>query len=221
MRLSIVLSTYNGEVYITEQLDSILNQTRKADEVLIFDDCSTDNTPQIIEQFISEHNLTTWKFAVNHENKGWKRNFMEGIWSTTGDLVFPCDQDDIWKPQKLEQMEKIMAENSQIMVLTSNYESFYDSGKRVCGPEKDDGKLIKQPLSNKVFNIRYPGCTYCIRRKFVEVSKKHWQAIFHMMHCFGEWECSRIRYIHIMKILFSGENIAIAHLQLKVQNPKR
>lgn len=178
MKLSIVLSTYNGGAYITEQLDSILNQTRKADEVLIFDDCSTDNTPQIIEQFISEHNLTTWKFAVNHENKGWKRNFMEGIWSTSGDLVFPCDQDDIWMPQKLEQMEKIMAENPQIMVLTSNYESFYDSGKRVCGPEKDDGKLIKQPLSNKVFNIRYPGCTYCIRREFVEISKKHWQVDF-------------------------------------------
>ena len=103
---------------------------------------------------------------------------MEGIWSTLGDLVFPCDQDDIWMPQKLEQMEKIMAENTQIMVLTSNYESFYDSGKRVCGPEKDDGKLIKQPLSNKVFNIRYPGCTYCIRREFVEISKKHWQVDF-------------------------------------------
>ena len=52
MKLSIVLSTYNGGAYITEQLDSILNQTRKADEVLIFDDCSTDNTPQIIKQFI-------------------------------------------------------------------------------------------------------------------------------------------------------------------------
>ena len=178
MKLSIVLSTYNGGAYITEQLDSILNQTRKADEVLIFDDCSTDNTQQIIEQFISEHNLTTWKFAVNHENKGWKRNFMEGIWSTLGDLVFPCDQDDIWMPQKLEQMEKIMIKNPKIMVLTSNYESFYDSGKRVCGPEKDDGKLIKQSLSNKVFNIRYPGCTYCIRREFVEISKKHWQVDF-------------------------------------------
>lgn len=47
MRLSIVLSTYNGKAYIIEQLDSILNQTRKADEVLIFDDGSTDNTPQI------------------------------------------------------------------------------------------------------------------------------------------------------------------------------
>ena len=115
MKLSIVLSTYNGEAYITEQLDSILNQTRKADEVLIFDDCSTDNTPQIIKQFISGHNLTTWKFAVNHENKGWKRNFMEGIWSTSGDLVFPCDQDDIWMPQKLE---RIM---NPFMILENGY----------------------------------------------------------------------------------------------------
>ena len=86
MKLSIVLSTYNGEAYITEQLDSILNQTRKADEVLIFDDCSTDNTPQIIEQFISGHNLTTWKFAVNHENKGWKRN----LWKDLEYIGRPC-----------------------------------------------------------------------------------------------------------------------------------
>ncbi|MGN1277743.1 MAG: glycosyltransferase [Floccifex sp.] len=178
MKLSIVISTYNGEKHITEQLCSILNQKREADEVLIFDDCSTDKTPQIVEQFIAEHKLNHWKFAVNNENKGWKRNFMEGIWSASGDLVFPCDQDDIWMPQKLERMEKIMEENPRIMVLTSNYESFYDSGKRVSGPEKEDGKLIKQALSNKVFNIRYPGCTYCIRRTFVNISKKHWQEDF-------------------------------------------
>ena len=178
LRTSVVISTYNGMAYIKDQLNSIKNQSERPDEVLIFDDCSTDNTPQIIEQFISEYDLTTWKFVVNHENKGWKRNFMEGIWRAEGELVFPCDQDDIWKPQKLECMEKIMTENPQIMVLTSNYEAFYDSGKRVCGPEKNDGKLIKQPLSNKVFNIRYPGCTYCIRREFVEISKKYWQADF-------------------------------------------
>ena len=45
--ISLAVATYNGERYIIEQLDSILNQTRKADEVLIFDDGSTDNTPQI------------------------------------------------------------------------------------------------------------------------------------------------------------------------------
>lgn len=178
MKISIVLSTYNGEAYIIEQLNSIMNQSRKADEVLIFDDCSTDKTPQVIEQFITEHKLNHWKFAVNSENKGWKRNFMEGIWSASGDFVFPCDQDDIWMPEKLEIMEKVMEENPQIMVLTSNYEAFYNSGKRVCGPEKDDRGLIKQPLSNKVFNIRYPGCTYCIRRTFVEVSRKYWQEDF-------------------------------------------
>lgn len=178
MKISVVLSTYNGELYIIEQLNSIMYQNKKADEVLIFDDCSTDETVHIIEKYIEKNNLSQWKLFVNDKNKGWKRNFMEGIWNASGDLIFPCDQDDIWKPQKLECMVKIMEENPQIMVLTSNYEAFYDSGKRVCGPERDDGELIKQPLSNNVFNIRYPGCTYCIRQTFVEISKKYWQEDF-------------------------------------------
>lgn len=178
MKLSIILSTYNGEKYIYEQLCSILNQTRVADEVLIFDDCSMDNTPQIIEQFIEKHNLDHWKFIINKKNKGWKRNFMEGIWQASGDLVFPCDQDDVWLPEKLEVMEKIMEDNSKIMVLTSNYDAFYDSGKVFSGPGKQDGRLFKQTLSNKIFSIRYPGCTYCIRRDFIELSKKHWQEDF-------------------------------------------
>lgn len=103
---------------------------------------------------------------------------MEGIWCASGDLIFPCDQDDIWMLDKLEIMEKIMEDNPQIMVLTSNHEAFYDSGKTINGPEKQDGKLVKQPLSSKVFSVRYPACTYCIRRDFVEISKKYWQEDF-------------------------------------------
>ena len=175
MKLSIVLSAYNGEKYIYKQLESLMNQTRKADEVLIFDDCSTDNTLELVKGFIANHNLRHWKFVENKKNKGWKRNFMEGIWCASGDLIFPCDQDDIWMLDKLEIMEKIMEDNPQIMVLTSNHEAFYDSGKTINGPEKQDGKLVKQPLSSKVFSVRYPGCTYCIRRDFVEISKKYWQ----------------------------------------------
>ena len=90
MKLSIVMTTYNGIRYIEEQLESIVNQERKADEVLIFDDGSNDGTPEFIEKYIIKNNLNnTWKVIVNEENKGWRRNFVEGIWSSTGDLVFP------------------------------------------------------------------------------------------------------------------------------------
>ena len=69
-----------------------------------------------------------WKIIVNKENKGWRRNFVEGIWSSTGDIVFPCDQDDIWHEDKLETMEKIMINNPQIKVLTTNVSNLYDNG---------------------------------------------------------------------------------------------
>jgi glycosyltransferase involved in cell wall biosynthesis len=68
MRISIVLSTYNGGAYITEQLDSILNQTRKADEVLIFDDCSTDKTCELISSFIEKNSLSNWRLTKNKTN---------------------------------------------------------------------------------------------------------------------------------------------------------
>ena len=178
MKTSVVLSTYNGEQYIIEQLESIKNQTRIPDEVLIYDDCSTDQTVELVRNFIDKNRLDAWKLEVNQHNKGWKKNFMNGIWSASGDLVFPCDQDDIWMPHKIATMEKIIEDNSSIMVLTSGYEAFYDSGKTVNGPIKPNGKLEKQQFSEKIFSIRYPGCTYCIRKSFVEISKKHWQFDF-------------------------------------------
>lgn len=179
MKISVVVSTYNGEKYIDELMNSLLNQTRKADEILFFDDQSFDKTVDLITKFINNHELTmSWKVIVNNHNKGWKQNFMEGIWKSTGDIVFPCDQDDIWMDTKLEEMEKIMLKYPAINVLTSNYEAFYDSEKIVVGPEKNNGKLIRRQAVQNIFDTKYPGCTYCIRREFVELSKSYWEIDF-------------------------------------------
>ena len=178
MYLSVVISTYNGSKYILEQLDSIRNQTRRADEVMIIDDCSTDDTVEKINNFLKKYNLNNWKIVKNVENKGWKRNFMEGIWRSNGDLIFPCDQDDIWMPDKLQLMEAIMVEHPEINVLTSNYEAFYDSGKTIIGPSKRKHELFKQDMVQNIFNTPYPGCTYCVRRQIAELSKKYWQEDF-------------------------------------------
>lgn len=103
---------------------------------------------------------------------------MEGIWRSNGDLIFPCDQDDIWMPDKLQLMEAIMVEHPEINVLTSNYEAFYDSGKTIIGPSKRKHELFKQDMVQNIFNTPYPGCTYCVRRQIAELSKKYWQEDF-------------------------------------------
>ena len=115
MKISIVMATYNGEKYIQEQIDSIFAKTRQADEVLFFDDGSTDKTPQIVKSFIEKHNLKdTWKFEKNRENKGYILNFLDGADKATGDVIFYADQDDIWDYRKLELMEQGFLEHSDM-----------------------------------------------------------------------------------------------------------
>lgn len=187
MRISIVLSTYNGEAYITEQLDSILNQTRKADEVLIFDDCSTDKTRELISSFIEKNSLSNWWLTNNKTNLGWKKNFKRAMNTATGDLVFPCDQDDIWMPEKLEIMEKLMLENHDINVLTCGYVAFYEDGRKAYHPKDNSGQLIQHKMRQDVFTTEYPGCTYAIRKSFIDKCTAYWEDDF--PHDAVFWRC--------------------------------
>ena len=84
MKISVVVSVFNGEKYISEQLDSLRQQTRRPDEVLLFDDGSSDKTPQIVADYITKYSLANWKYTRNPENKGWRRNFMDGMWAEIG-----------------------------------------------------------------------------------------------------------------------------------------
>ena len=103
MNISVVMTTYNGQEFIIEQLDSIKRQTRTPDEVLIFDDRSSDDTVNTVQNYIGENGLKNWTIKTNTVNKGYSRNFYEGVSQATGDIVFCCDQDDIWDKKKLRQ----------------------------------------------------------------------------------------------------------------------
>lgn len=175
LSVSVVISSYNGEKYIIEQLDSIRKQTQRVDEVIIADDCSTDNTVSLVNNFIEKYDLSNWKIIVNNENKGWRRNFMEAMWSSNGDLVFPCDQDDIWRNDKVERMSDIMIKNPKISVLTSNYCEFFENGKTRIGPWKNDKEVSPVKLNLNYMLVKSPGCTYCVRRQLLELSKKYWE----------------------------------------------
>lgn len=178
MKISVVLSAYNGAEYITEQLDSIRNQSRPADEVLIFDDVSTDNTVEIVREYIKKYNLSSWWLYENKENYGWKKNFMFGMNMSSGDLIFSADQDDIWMPEKFEIMHRIMSENSDINVLASALEEFFDDGHTNVMKEKKDTELVKLSFNKKIFDIKYPGCTYCIRGEFFKECMPLWRETF-------------------------------------------
>lgn len=122
MKISVVLACHNGSKYIVEQLSSILGGTRLPDEVIICDDMSSDNTVELCRNFINENGLTSWKVFENKKNLGFCLNFFRAMEKATGDIIFLCDQDDIWLPEKCEKMAAVMEENEDILSLACRYD---------------------------------------------------------------------------------------------------
>ena len=86
--ISVVIATYNGEKYIEAQLRSVFMQSKLVDEVLIFDDGSTDGTVESVNRFIAENGCNGWRLIQNKENKGYCKNFLEGAKTAKGDIIF-------------------------------------------------------------------------------------------------------------------------------------
>jgi len=107
--ISIAMCTYNGEKYIQEQLDSILNQTYTNLEIIITDDRSSDNTLEIIKEY--QEKDARIKLYDNEKNLGFLKNFDKAISLCTGDYIALSDQDDIWKHNKLEYFVQKIEDN--------------------------------------------------------------------------------------------------------------
>jgi glycosyltransferase involved in cell wall biosynthesis len=100
VRVSVALCSYQGARYLPEQLDSIAEQTRPPDEMIICDDGSTDGTIEIVKRFRSQAPFPV-RELVNDERLGYTRNFERAIALCEGDIIFLSDQDDVWHPDKL------------------------------------------------------------------------------------------------------------------------
>ena len=134
LKISIALACYNGQKYIKEQLLSLLNQTMPANEVIIVDDNSSDDTPEIINKFIEKYKLSNWKFYINDYNLGFIKNFHKALSKTSGDIIFLCDQDDIWKKTKIKKIHSIFQSDPQISAISTSYEFIDNYGNNVLVP---------------------------------------------------------------------------------------
>lgn len=97
--VSVAIASYNGEKFIREQLDSIYNQTYKNIEVVVTDDCSSDKTVEILREYHKKQGL---RYYVNDKNLGLIENFEKAMSLCKGKYIALADQDDVWKPEKIE-----------------------------------------------------------------------------------------------------------------------
>lgn len=105
MRISVALCTYNGENYLEQQLESIVDQTRQPDELIVFDDASTDGTMMILAKLAKQAPFSV-HIERNQHNLGSTRNFEKAIRRCSGDIIALCDQDDLWLPHKLARISE-------------------------------------------------------------------------------------------------------------------
>lgn len=161
MEISIAMTTYNGEEYILEQLESFIIQTKQPDELIIADDCSTDNTINILKDFQKNAPFNV-KIHINETNLGYTQNFNKVLQLCRGDLVFLSDQDDVWFSNKIEYMVSLSKKFPNKMVF-------------MCDTEFTDAKLKPMNIT-KQFQIRslgsnmsrfVTGCCIAVKRNFL------------------------------------------------------
>ncbi|MFA6690246.1 MAG: glycosyltransferase family 2 protein [Sphaerochaetaceae bacterium] len=125
---SVAMCTCNGERFVKEQLESILRQTVLPKEIVISDDLSTDNTLDIVETTLKESNVS-FRILRNKVRLGVGNNFLQCIHQCSSPIVFTCDQDDVWLPQKAEQMLEVFRENPQALLVFSDGQLCDENGE--------------------------------------------------------------------------------------------
>lgn len=119
MKLSVAMCTYNGELYLEKQLDSILNQILPVNQIIICDDGSNDKTLPILKRYQSL-NPNLIAIIENATNLGSNKNFEKAISLCDGDYIFLSDQDDLWDKQKTKKIIDIFITNPEAEGVFSN-----------------------------------------------------------------------------------------------------
>lgn len=119
LKISVALCTYNGAQFLGRQLESIVHQSRRVDEIIICDDGSGDDTMPILESFVRKHpdKINVYR---NAQPMGPIKNFEKAVKQCSGDLIFLSDQDDVWQFNKVELLTSAFANDKNALLFFTN-----------------------------------------------------------------------------------------------------
>jgi rhamnosyltransferase len=171
MKILVILASYNGAKYIEEQMDSILNQESVSLHIMVFDDCSKDNTIEVLNKYKLNANV-----FINKREKGTgnaPRNFLDAILSLSDefvnsyDFVAFSDQDDIWYPNKMFEAGKMLRKEQS---------SLYFSNLNLWDENTNYKAIINKSYPQKKYDFLFEGgsagCTYVFTNDFCLGLKK-------------------------------------------------
>ena len=204
------MATYNGQKYIKEQIDSILCQLGENDELVISDDHSSDATVDIINSYKDKR----IRLFYNELTKGVTHNFENALQKSRGEIVFLCDQDDVWLPGKLSKMTKFMLDGNYDVVECSC--TLVDKDLNIIKENyySNDFPQVKSVWRNFVKNS-WLGCCMAFKRNVFEAASPFppkvsahdlWLCLFMQLHykCGYMQEPMQLYRRHSNTVSFAG-----------------
>ena len=190
-KIDILMATYNGEKYLVEQLDSIINQTYHNWNLLIRDDNSTDKTLEIIQNYHKKDKRIKI-LKDNKGNLGIVRNFEELLKSSESEFIMFSDQDDIWVENKLDMYLKMIEKIKNKGFMIHSDAILFDKNKsNILKDTFISKKAINRGLENVFFNYFVQGATILISKE-----------IKNFILPFPKEVYLHDRYIHLISELF-------------------
>lgn len=169
-KIDILMATYNGEKYVTEQIESILNQDYKDINLIISDDCSKDNTREILKGYENKDSRIT--VFYQEENLGYVKNFEFLLKQVKSDYFMLSDQDDVWLPEKVSKSFEYLKEQnaelvfSDLTVVNEKLEEIHPSFNELM-------KYTKKALKYDDYRLQFlyncvTGCTLLSKSKYLQ-----------------------------------------------------
>lgn len=155
------MTTYNGQSFLQKQLDSILSQSVKVDEIIVCDDGSTDDTLAILDSYTK---CGIVKVEVNTNNLGFVKNFEKALSLCTGEFIFLADQDDVWYPNKVE----VLLQSLEGNLLIHSDCDLIDSSSELVAKNFKGEISTHQIVDDFLFANVVTGCTVLIHRNLLE-----------------------------------------------------
>lgn len=217
--ISIALCTYNGERYLKEQIDSILAQTYKHIEIIVVDDCSSDNTVALLEEYTQKANL---RYVMNEKNQGFVKSFERAISLCEGEYILLSDQDDVWETDKIQ----ILLDAMENHVLVYSNAKLVDEHLAPLGKNLLDSHKINcfSGSNNKAFVFKncISGNTLMFRKELKDVCLPFPPTIsFHdVWIAFVAATCGSIAYVNQPLILYRQHACNITDINKKRKKRK-
>ena len=193
------MTTYKSKKYIREQLESIWRQTRLPDQLVICDDASPDDTFEYVRELtVLAPSSIQIELHKNLSNMGFSKNFQNAFFCCNGDVIFPCDADDIWKENKIAEMVAIFEEVPSAVLIFSDAEKIDGSGKVTdCTVNEWDTRKNKQNgIELAILGIKRKGCPLgmvsCFQKSLFDMSYPFVRNLGHdewlnmVAPCFGD-----------------------------------